>query len=286
MSFSLMGLAWDCRGITGTQKLVLLAICDLANEETGQAFPSQSYLAAKTCLSRKTICIALADLERLGLVTSTRTQDDTGRERNKIYRVDGNRLHQKSSREGVTEGYTGVSNVAGGCNGELHTGVTESYRGGVTEGYTDPLVEDPLVGSVGARDARPTRKAGSRLPDGWVPDLADAGYASGLGLAKGQIDRIALDFRDYWSSKAGNAGVKLDWSATWRVWVRREIDRGPPPPPPSATATVTGSVTPDDKFASRVARLKSLKFLHLLSPDEERTAIKRGLIDPPVEFSR
>lgn len=34
--------------------------------------------------------------------------------------------------------------------------------------------------------------------------------------------RIGETFRDYWRAKAGKEGVKLDWEATWRNWVRRE----------------------------------------------------------------
>jgi uncharacterized protein YdaU (DUF1376 family) len=29
-------------------------------------------------------------------------------------------------------------------------------------------------------------------------------------------------FKDYWSSVAGQKGVKLDWSATWRNWIRNQ----------------------------------------------------------------
>jgi hypothetical protein len=29
-------------------------------------------------------------------------------------------------------------------------------------------------------------------------------------------------FKDYWIAKAGAAGVKLDWTATWRNWVRNQ----------------------------------------------------------------
>ncbi|WP_424807696.1 hypothetical protein [Rhodococcus sp. 27YEA15] len=28
-------------------------------------------------------------------------------------------------------------------------------------------------------------------------------------------------FRDYWIAQPGAKGVKLDWDATWRNWVRR-----------------------------------------------------------------
>ena len=32
--------------------------------------------------------------------------------------------------------------------------------------------------------------------------------------------KVFDSFKDYWSAKAGNQGVKLDWQATWRNWVR------------------------------------------------------------------
>ena len=30
------------------------------------------------------------------------------------------------------------------------------------------------------------------------------------------------DFKDYWVSMAGSKGVRADWLATWRGWVRRQ----------------------------------------------------------------
>lgn len=37
----------------------------------------------------------------------------------------------------------------------------------------------------------------------------------------------ASKFRDYWLAKAGKDGAKLDWSATWRNWVRNSLDFSP-----------------------------------------------------------
>lgn len=34
--------------------------------------------------------------------------------------------------------------------------------------------------------------------------------------------KMAATFRDYWIAKPGQSGVKTDWEATWRNWVRRE----------------------------------------------------------------
>lgn len=34
-------------------------------------------------------------------------------------------------------------------------------------------------------------------------------------------ETVAAEFSDYWHSQPGQRGVKLDWFATWRNWVRR-----------------------------------------------------------------
>jgi hypothetical protein len=39
-------------------------------------------------------------------------------------------------------------------------------------------------------------------------------------------ERVAAKFADFWHAKPGKSGVKADWLATWRNWVREE--RGPP----------------------------------------------------------
>jgi hypothetical protein len=35
-------------------------------------------------------------------------------------------------------------------------------------------------------------------------------------------DAVAAKFADFWHSKPGKGGTKLDWLATWRNWVREE----------------------------------------------------------------
>jgi hypothetical protein len=37
-------------------------------------------------------------------------------------------------------------------------------------------------------------------------------------------------FRDYWIAQPGQRGVKTDWDATWRNWVRRAAERTPARP--------------------------------------------------------
>lgn len=38
------------------------------------------------------------------------------------------------------------------------------------------------------------------------------------------IDLETDKFRDYWQSQSGSRGVKLDWQATWRNWIRNAND--------------------------------------------------------------
>lgn len=68
-------------------------------------------------------------------------------------------------------------------------------------------------------EIRVTASRGERLPADWNPDADDMAWARkerpDLG-PEAEADR----FRDYWTAKPGKDGVKLDWKATWRNWIR------------------------------------------------------------------
>lgn len=55
-----------------------------------------------------------------------------------------------------------------------------------------------------------------------------------LGLNERDIDKVWPVYRDHWLSAPGEKGVKVDWSATWRNWCRREGDRLGRVPPAEA----------------------------------------------------
>jgi hypothetical protein len=65
-------------------------------------------------------------------------------------------------------------------------------------------------------------RRGTRLPSDWKPTLEAAKFARDLGL---DVGAVADTFRDYWISRAGAGGVKLDWLATWRNWCRTTAER-------------------------------------------------------------
>jgi len=39
-------------------------------------------------------------------------------------------------------------------------------------------------------------------------------------------DAVFDHFRDHWIAQAGQRGVKADWFATWRNWIRKERSNG------------------------------------------------------------
>lgn len=80
-------------------------------------------------------------------------------------------------------------------------------------------------------DSQPVKdvkqKKGSRLsaewqiPDDWIT------WATQQGIALQTAIFEAEKFRDFWIAKPGQGGVKSDWQATWRNWIRNVISRDP-----------------------------------------------------------
>jgi len=76
----------------------------------------------------------------------------------------------------------------------------------------EPLTKEPVVG-------KPTK--GSRLSPDWMLSKEWETWAQ-AERPDLNIHKTAESFRDFWIAKAGAGGVKLDWQATWRNWVRSQ----------------------------------------------------------------
>lgn len=82
----------------------------------------------------------------------------------------------------------------------------------IPEPEPEPELEDTKVSSK--------NKRGSRLKDDWFLPADWGKWAVSEGwpveVVRDQADR----FKDYWCAAPGQKGVKLDWQATWRNWMR------------------------------------------------------------------
>ena len=66
-----------------------------------------------------------------------------------------------------------------------------------------------------------TATRGARLPIDWKPNAELVAWSK---TERPDLDlrKVFEEFKDYWSSVPGSKGVKLDWDATWRNWVRKQ----------------------------------------------------------------
>ena len=100
-------------------------------------------------------------------------------------------------------------------------------------------------------------KRGSRLSPDWVltKSLGEWAQAERPDL---NIRQTAEQFKDYWVAQPGQKGVKLDWSATWRNWVRNS--KATKPNPADITrVTVPPSNIPDPALAKIKADEKTTR---------------------------
>ena len=65
-----------------------------------------------------------------------------------------------------------------------------------------------------------SKKRGNRLSEDWVLPLDWGQWAIDQGWPEPAIRDQAERFKDYFLSAPGQKGVKLDWLATWRNWMR------------------------------------------------------------------
>jgi hypothetical protein len=71
------------------------------------------------------------------------------------------------------------------------------------------------------KEQKQKRSQGSRLPLGWQPSEPLKAWA----IRKRpdlEIPEMVEKFRDHWCAMSGRSGVKLDWEATFRNWIRGE----------------------------------------------------------------
>ncbi len=121
---------------------------------------------------------------------------------------------------------------------------TESQTESVIEHKTESETEsvpvrnptpDSRLQTPDSTTSERARARGTRLPPDWSPDPDGLAFAEQQGLRNGRAQAELARFRDYWTAQPGQKGVKADWTATWRNWVRRAAESG-------ATKPATGDV--------------------------------------------
>lgn len=106
----------------------------------------------------------------------------------------------------------------GGFTGEPRGESTGEPGGG------SPVSQDPEPSTQNQDTQKPSASPrGTRLTKDWRPseDLIEWARTNAPGVGWKEHEK----FVDYWLAKPGKGGVKLDWDATWRNWMRRASER-------------------------------------------------------------
>ena len=85
MSIKLLSKAWETDQ-KGNDLLVLLALCDFANDE-GVLYPSLATISKKAKVSKSTLCYILKAYEEIGIITRETRKRENGSDTSTIYKI-------------------------------------------------------------------------------------------------------------------------------------------------------------------------------------------------------
>lgn len=200
---------------TGNDRLVLLAIADEADDDGTKAFPSIDRLAAKCRIPTRTVRRCLVRLEEAESLRVVRPEQK-GRGHHNVYTVlmpeAGQSVLLPADMEciekGEERGRKGAERGAPIAN--------PSY----THRPIDPESKSTPTG------ASPPNPRASRLPDEFLLTPEMKAWAA-TECPHIDVRTETATFCDYWRAESGARARKLDWTATWRNWLRRAEGRRP-----------------------------------------------------------
>lgn len=124
MSHKATSWAWSQKSISYMSKLVLLALADRFNADTGDCFPSIRRLETDCCMSRSSILRSVDELEKAGLITAVERRDKIGRNKSNQYQ-----LHIDNHSPEVNDGkFEGVQQEPLGCPIDTGEGVYQTPK--------------------------------------------------------------------------------------------------------------------------------------------------------------
>lgn len=82
---------------------------------------------------------------------------------------------------------------------------------------------EPVAVSKRGKGKRGTRLTFEELPDDWQAWAESFAEQNNTGDLL-RVESAWLKFRDFWKAKPGAGGKKLDWFATWKNWLRSDLE--------------------------------------------------------------
>lgn len=217
MSVQALTWAFGVRGLSPSEKLVLLSLANYANKEN-RCWPKQDSIAEETELSSRTVWTALKGLSDKGLI-----------EREARKRSDGTRTTDVFTLNFDAEPVANLANSSRkSCEVQSQplrkpvaaVATLTTFEPSITE----PSIEEPIEAAILAAPPDRPPKRGTRLPEDWEPTPEDFQFALAQSLTPEDVNREAAKFRNYWCSRSSGA-TKLNWHRTWQNWAIESGER-------------------------------------------------------------
>lgn len=181
---------------------VLLSFCG----PDRQCWPSRQQIAERAAMHVANVSAATTALEKLGWLEKV-----------------GKGGHSKATRYTIKVPAT----IAEKATVARPATVAESASSCLAESATSPLADSAtrreLTNELTSKQTTSVAQRGTRLPADWELSTKDEEWAANeFAWSRERCQTVAATFRDYWTARVGPSGRKLDWSATWRNWCRKE----------------------------------------------------------------
>ena len=203
-----------------TTRHVALALSLYMNEKTVSAFPGPARLAHDTGLHLVTVKDHLRILVKEGWLVVKSRGGLKGEQRHaNVYEA-----HIPDPHLPGAEDYR-VSSAPDALDTQVQSAPEAVTAPTGSPGLADPesctTTNSPLNNPLNTDERPPpTTTKATRVPDPFHVTDAMAAWANEK-LPGYDWDAESENFLDYWRSVPGKKGVKQDWVATWKVWMRR-----------------------------------------------------------------
>jgi uncharacterized protein YdaU (DUF1376 family) len=130
-------------------------------------------------------------------------------------RMEEEKHRSKQARENASKRYEQRTSADGNANGSAN-GSANCTAQSQSQSQKKPSDAGASVPSKVSPIAR-----GTRLPQDFAITEEHRKFASEIGA---DVDREFETFCDYWIAQPGQKGVKTEWNATFRNWLRRSVE--------------------------------------------------------------
>jgi len=195
-----MAEAWELK-IPQTEKMVLLCLCDYANDK-GECWPAVESLARKCSVSDRTVQRAIRGLVQAGILTVRQSQ---GRVAN-TYSIS---IDQPRQNVTPTE-----------CHPDRMSPATPTIC------RDNPVTVSPKP--LGTTIEPPLKKTKRALPDGWEPEQFGAGTKSAAIVSNWTRDQLETHLEHFIAHHRGKGSTFANWQDAWSTWVLNSVKFGKP----------------------------------------------------------